>query len=118
MKKRVRRSLWIPAAAVSVLILAAAVGFGQQPSPGEKLYRDYCAICHGENGEGRGIAAPSMDRKLNDFRNPDFWADRSDRRMMQAILKGKGRMPAQPLSDDEAKAVLEYMKGFKGRYGS
>jgi len=116
-----RNAAWVALAAALPGILAlAAPGFGQQGEPaGGKLYRDYCALCHGEQGDGRGIAAPSMGRKLNDFRSTAFWSDRSDKKLIQVILKGQGRMPAQSVSPDEAKAIVEYMKTtFKGKYGS
>ena len=116
-----RNAAWVALAAALLGILAlTAPGFGQQGEPaGGKLYRDYCALCHGEQGDGRGIAAPSMGRKLNDFRSTAFWSDRSDKKLIQVILKGQGRMPAQPVSPDEAKAIVEYMKTtFKGKYGS
>jgi mono/diheme cytochrome c family protein len=115
------KTAWATAAAAILGILSLTVqGIGQQGEPaGQKLYVDYCALCHGEQGDGRGIAAPSMGRKLNDFRSPAFWSDRSDKKLIQVILKGQGRMPAQPVSPDEAKAIVEYMKSaFKGRYGS
>ena len=101
-------------------LLLPARGIGQQGmSAGESLYRAHCAVCHGEKGDGRGIAAPSMGRKLNDFGSSAFWSDRSDSKLIQVILKGQGRMPAQPVSPDEAKAVLGYMKtAFKGKYSS
>jgi mono/diheme cytochrome c family protein len=116
-----RNAAWVALAAALLGILAlTAPGFGQQGEPaGGKLYRDYCALCHGEQGDGRGIAAPSMGRKLNDFRSTAFWSDRSDKKIIQVILKGQGRMPAQSVSPDEAKAIVEYMKTtFKGKYGS
>ena len=116
-----RNAAWVALAAALLGILAlTAPGFGQQGEPaGGKLYRDYCALCHGEQGDGRGIAAPSMGRKLNDFRSTAFWSDRSDKKIIQVILKGQGRMPAQPVSPEEAKAIVEYMKTtFKGKYGS
>ena len=108
------------AAALPAVLALAAPGIGQQVEPaGGKLYRDHCALCHGEQGDGRGIAAPSMGRKLNDFRSTAFWSDRSDKKLIQVILKGQGRMPAQSVSPDEAKAIVEYMKTtFKGKYGS
>ncbi len=118
---RLRNAVWVALAAALLGILAlTAPGFGQQGElAGGKLYRDYCALCHGEQGDGRGIAAPSMGRKLNDFRSTAFWSDRSDKKIIQVILKGQGRMPAQPVSPDEAKAIVEYMKTtFKGKYGS
>ena len=116
-----RNAAWVALAAALPAVLAlAAPGFGQQGEPaGGKLYRDYCALCHGEQGDGRGIAAPSMGRKLNDFRSTAFWSDRSDKKLIQVILKGQGRMPAQSVSPEEAKAIVEYMKSaFKGKYGS
>jgi len=117
----IRNAAWVALAAAILGILAlTAPGFGQQGEPaGGKLYRDYCALCHGEQGDGRGIAAPSMGRKLNDFRSTAFWSDRSDKKLIQVILKGQGRMPAQSVSPDEARAIVEYMKTtFKGKYGS
>ena len=116
-----RNAAWVALAAALLGILAlTAPGFGQQGEPaGGKLYRDYCALCHGEQGDGRGIAAPSMGRKLNDFRSTAFWSERSDKKLIQVILKGQGRMPAQSVSPEEAKAIVEYMKTtFKGKYGS
>ncbi len=117
----IRNTAWAAAVAALLGVLAlTAQGIGQQGEPaGQKLYKNYCALCHGEQGDGRGIAAPSMGKKLNDFGSSAFWLDRSDKKLIQVILKGQGRMPAQPVSPDEAKAILEYMKtAFKGKYGS
>ena len=39
--------------------------------------------------------------------------------MANVILKGQGRMPAQSVSPEEARSIVEYMKSaFKGTYGS
>jgi mono/diheme cytochrome c family protein len=107
------------AALLGSLILTAQ-GIGQQGTPaGEQLYREYCAVCHGEKGNGRGIAAPSIGGKIANFTNPDLWKETDDRKMVNVILKGQGRMPAQSVSPEEAKAIVEYMKSaFKGTYGS
>jgi mono/diheme cytochrome c family protein len=93
---------------------------GQQAAPaGEPLYRGYCAVCHGEKGDGRGMAAPSFGGKIADFTNAEFWNKMDDKKIVNVILKGQGRMPAQAVSSHEAKAIVEYMKSaFKGRYGS
>ncbi len=115
----VRRSL-IPAAALLVLLLMAAQGIGQQAAPaGESLYRAYCAICHGEKGDGQGIAAPSFGGKVPAFTNPDFWKQHDEAKIMKVISKGQGRMPAQSVSPEEARAIVEYMKSnFRTAYGS
>jgi mono/diheme cytochrome c family protein len=119
--KGIFRGALIPvtAALLGSLILTAQ-GVGQQGTPvGEQLFRGYCAVCHGEQGDGRGVAAPSFGGKIADFTNPEFWKKIDDRKIVNVILKGQGRMPAQALSTEEAKAVVEYMKSaFKAKYGS
>jgi len=116
----VRKSLIPTTAALFGYLLLTAQGIGQQGTPaGEPLYRAYCAVCHGEKGDGKGIAAPSFGGKIADFTNPDYWKKTDDRKIANVILKGQGRMPAQSVSPEEAKAIVEYMKSaFKGKYGS
>jgi mono/diheme cytochrome c family protein len=119
--KRVLKGAMIPVmAAIFGSLTLAAQGIGQQGAPaGEQLYRGYCAVCHGEKGDGRGMAAPSFGGKTADFTNAEFWKKTDDRKIASVILKGQGRMPAQSVSPDEAQAIVEYMKSaFKGRFGS
>ena len=116
-----RKAAWIAvAAALLGSLILTAQGVGQQETPaGEKLYRGYCAVCHGEKGDGRGMAAPSFGGKIADFTNPEYWKKTDDKKITTVILKGQGRMPAQSVSPEEAKAIVEYMKSaFKGTYGS
>ena len=40
----------------------------------------------------------------------DFWKANDDAAIAKTIVEGKGRMPAIPLSPEETKAVVEYMK--------
>lgn len=101
-------------------LVLTVMAIGQQGTPaGEQLYRGYCAVCHGEKGDGRGMAAPSFGGKIADFTNPDYWKKTDDKKITAVILKGQGRMPAQSVSPEEAKAIVEYMKSsFRGHYGS
>ena len=123
MKKHIGTFRWplipVMAALFGSLILTAQ-GVGQQGAPaGEQLYRAYCAVCHGEKGDGRGMAAPSFGGRIADFTNPEVWNKTGDGKIVAVILKGQGRMPVQALSPEEAKAIVEYMKSaFKSRYGS
>jgi mono/diheme cytochrome c family protein len=118
--RSVVRFVVFPAAALLGLFIPAVQSIGQQaPAAGEKLYRNYCAVCHGEKGDGRGIAAPSFGGKIADFTNPDYWKKTDDRKIANVILKGQGRMPAQPVSPEEARAIVEYMQSaFRTTYGS
>ena len=110
----------VPAAAFLGWVLLAAQSVGQQPpAAGEKLYRNTCAVCHGEKGDGKGIAAPSFGGRIADFTNPDYWKKTDDRKIVNVILKGQGRMPAQPVSSEEARAIVDYMKSvFRTTYGA
>ncbi|HEY7087857.1 MAG TPA: c-type cytochrome, partial [Tepidisphaeraceae bacterium] len=61
-------------------------------SPGARLYRDQCAVCHGIDRTGSPPSFPSLigiDKKL------------SDERITQTIRLGTGRMPSFPNIDDE-----------------
>jgi mono/diheme cytochrome c family protein len=109
----------VTAALLGSLVLSIqAVGQKEMPA-GEKLYRGYCAVCHGEKGDGRGMAAPSFGGKIADFTNPDYWKKTDEKKMVNVILKGQGRMPAQSVSPEEATSIVEYMKSaFKSTYGS
>ncbi|WP_457636856.1 c-type cytochrome [Oceanithermus sp.] len=66
---------------------------------GKIVYRDKCAACHGQNGEG-GIG-PAL------VHNPVLKVDGA---VEEIIQKGTGTMPAIDLSDKEMKALIEYMQ--------
>jgi mono/diheme cytochrome c family protein len=115
-----RRSLIPATAAFLGFLFLTGQGIGKQEAPaGAPLYRANCAICHGEKGDGKGIAAPSFGGKVADFTNPELWKTLDDGKIVKVILKGQGRMPAQSVSPEEARAIVEYLKStFKTKYGS
>ena len=39
----------------------------QEGEPGARVYAKYCAQCHNDNGDGRGIAAPYLSPPPRDF---------------------------------------------------
>jgi len=61
---------------------------------GKKLYGFDCAMCHGDNGDGKGDMAADM-KNVTDFTNPDAMKNRSDGSLFYVIRKGKGSMPAE-----------------------
>lgn len=61
---------------------------------GKKLYGFDCAMCHGDNGDGKGDMATDI-KNVTDFTNPDALKNLSDSHLFYVIRKGKGSMPAE-----------------------
>lgn len=57
-----------------------------------KLYKYHCAMCHGENGDGKGDLAESMKLQLSDWRNPDSISKYTDGALFYIITNGRGKM--------------------------
>lgn len=79
--------------------------------PGERLYLDKCAMCHGPAGMGTGLLARRTEQPLLEKRTdltPDF--------IMQAVRMGIGNMPAIPrgeASDAQLKQIADYLSAKK-----
>jgi len=79
---------------------------------GKKIYGYDCAVCHGDNGDGKG---DMTDMKgIPDFTDPDTLKDRTDGELFYIIQKGKGEMPPE---GDRAKTedlwnLVNYVRSF------
>jgi cytochrome c553 len=81
------------------------------------LYEKECAKCHGADGKGD----TKMGRKLGvkDYTDPNVQADLKDDAAFKAIKEGLKKddktlmKPAEGLSDDQIKSLVEYMRTFK-----
>ena len=62
---------------------------------GKRLYgATDCALCHGKDGDGKGVLAKDINMNVHDWRKPESLAHFTDGELSYLILKGKGRMPA------------------------
>ncbi|HNQ02720.1 MAG TPA: cytochrome c [Syntrophales bacterium] len=86
---------------ILLLVVLAAPAIGQD---GKQIYNNRCALCHGADGDGKGVIMQTAPF------GPDFWKASDDAAISKNIVEGKGRMPAVPLSPEETKAVVEFMK--------
>ncbi len=77
---------------------------------GQKIFSTKCAACHGETGKGDGPLAKTFDPKPRDFCLPEFWQGDVDKKISDAVNKGKGQMVPVKLNPDELKAVIAFMK--------
>ena len=66
------------------------------------MYAMDCAICHGENGNGKGDLVADMQLKLKDFTDPTALKGMPDGELFYIIKNGKGKMgPEGPRAKDD-----------------
>lgn len=78
------------------------------------LYARDCALCHGDNGNGKSDLAKDMQLTLGDWTDPKTLAATTDKEMFDAIRNGKGKMPAEGAAratDDEVQGLIAYIRG-------
>lgn len=133
---------WHPAAAGAWLLVAtAAAAFllggcasgepdqllagrsidGERLARGRRLYDRYCAICHGERGDGRGPSAAFLWPPPRDFRSAQFkyagaadGALPADEELARVVRQGLAGTAMQPLDlpDAELGPILDHIKTF------
>ena len=61
----------------------------------KKMFGYDCAMCHGEDGKGKGDLAVDMKLKMVDFTNAEAMKAYTDGEMFYVIQNGKDKMPAE-----------------------
>ena len=81
---------------------------------GKKYYGYDCAMCHGENGDGKGDVAVDEKLKLKDYRDPTALQDMTDEELFNIIKNGKGQMPPEGnrLKAPELWNLVNYIRSF------
>ena len=64
----------------------------------KKIYGYDCALCHGDNGNGKTDLAKDMQLTLTDWTDPKTLEGKSDGELFDIIKNGKGKMPAEDAS--------------------
>jgi mono/diheme cytochrome c family protein len=114
-----------PQAAAPVPALAPAQTTAPVPTPSGKnpvkptaesqahakmLYARDCALCHGDNGNGKN----TMDLTMEDWTNPASLASKPDSDLFNTIRNGKDKMPPEEVgraSDTEVWNLIIYIRG-------
>ncbi len=93
---------------------------------GERIYRENCAACHGERGDGKGPQAEKLKTKPRDFTS-GIYKFRStpsgslplDSDLMRTItrgIRGTSMLAQLHLSKQETSVVVQYLKSFSPRF--
>lgn len=81
---------------------------------GEEVYKQLCAVCHGENGDGKGLIP--LDRPARSFRDGGFSFGNTQTAISRTVAAGIGGTPmpgfGSMLSEAELKAVADYVIAF------
>lgn len=80
---------------------------------GGKVFATRCALCHGADGHGDGVASKGLNPKPRNFHDRAYMSTRTDAQLLEVIHKGKGAMPRWEgqLSEAEITAVLGHIRG-------
>lgn len=122
-------AVFLNALALVTVGLLTVFGFAgeagaQENQLGKEVYDQWCAHCHGENGDGEGVAATRVKPKPRDFTSGKYKIRMTttgniptDDDLKNAIRKGLpySSMPAftaNYISDRELDALVEYVKSF------
>ncbi|MGD0736937.1 MAG: cytochrome c [Terracidiphilus sp.] len=79
----------------------------------KKLYTMDCALCHGDNGNGKTDLAKDMQLTIADWTDPKTLENRSDQELYNVIRNGKDKMPSEDESrakKDEVYALIAYIR--------
>ena len=84
---------------------------------GAVIYKQNCAVCHGDTGKADGPAARSLTPKPRDFTQGIFQYAKSDTELLAFIKQGKSPMPAwgQTLKDEQIKDVIAFIHTLKAK---
>ena len=104
---------------IAAASLALTLATGAYAASAAENWDNSCASCHG--ADGKAATKQGKKLKIKDYTDAKVQAELKDDAMVKAILEGvkvegKERMKAfkEDLSEADAKALVEYIRKFKG----
>ena len=102
------------------LLLVGYTVSAQAPAKGgevsahvKTIYKVDCALCHGENGNGKTDLAQGMGLTLSDFTDQKTLQGKTDQEIFDLIRKGKDKMPPEEegrAKDAEVHSLILYIR--------
>ena len=94
---------------------AAAKPPGANLEMAKRTYGVDCAMCHGDNGNGKTDLAKDMALTMDDWTNPAVLASKTDKQLFDIIRNGKDKMPPEGegrAKDNDVRALIYYIRSF------
>jgi len=87
---------------------------------GKKLFTIDCAMCHGQEGDGKGELAVTMKLSPPDNRDEIAMKKFTDGELFDVISNGKGAMPAEGRRADAEQMwnLVNYVRSFAQKISS
>lgn len=81
---------------------------------GKRIYNEFCIHCHGQQGEGDGEIAASIELSPRNFKTQEFKWGSTPSEIMVTLYSGRGDMPsfAGEISEDDLWAVSYFIRSF------
>ena len=108
----------LPPEYARVTIPAELFASKEATARGAAAFHEYCALCHGESGNGLGQRREALTPPPRDFTDPMWRQSTSPRRVFYAIREGlaPSAMPGwKALSEQQAWELTAYVWSLGGR---
>jgi mono/diheme cytochrome c family protein len=81
----------------------------------KKIFGYDCAMCHGDNGNGKGELVESMSLKMKDWHDSSVLTGLSDGDIYELIVKGKDKMVGEGdrLAPAKVWGLVHYVRSFQ-----
>ena len=107
----------LPRAYRRIEVPAARLESPAAQARGRRLFLAHCALCHGENADGRGVRREGLARSPRDFTDASWRRQATPRKVYFAIREGlpPSGMPSwKSLEEEEAWDLTAYLLSVAG----
>lgn len=108
----------VPTAYRSIVVPASRLGDPAARERGRDLFARYCALCHGERGDGRGERRVGLSTPPRDLTDPSWQSRASPLRIFVTLREGVAgtAMPSwAALSTDDTWDLVAYVQSLSIR---
>ncbi len=120
LSRKASAAVALAAGAIALGVVSAAIAEDAR-AQASAIISDRCTVCHGDNGDGKGPSADSMNPRPRDFHDLKWQKSVSDQTIAKAVMYGgsavgvSAAMPANPdlvSQPDVVAAIVEQIRAW------